>query len=253
MRLVLCAYGRAGVESIHFLLSKYNLSSSDILVFTHERSDNQILITHLNNLEIKFETRSINNFLSKLEQFEGDLLISMHYRNIISGDVLKLFNGKAINVHPSLLPKYRGALSSVWAIINNEKFTGVSYHFMNEKIDDVKIIIQKKICISKEDTAFSLYHKLISISIYYLKDAIDLVMNGYEGSSQIGVKSYYGRTLPCGGQIELNDSNFEKVERFVRAMNFPSYTPALVLYNGDLHHVSTTKQLVNLINSNVEK
>ena len=57
-----------------------------------------------------------------------------------------------MNSHPSLLPLYRGVKSSVWAILNGEKYTGISYHFMNDNIDDGKLILKRYI--SAEDTAF---------------------------------------------------------------------------------------------------
>ena len=62
---------------------------------------------------------------------------------MIIKEILNIPKYGGINLHPSLLPKYRGTFSCPWAIINNEKKTGITYHFMNEKFDDGKIVLQK--------------------------------------------------------------------------------------------------------------
>jgi UDP-4-amino-4-deoxy-L-arabinose formyltransferase/UDP-glucuronic acid dehydrogenase (UDP-4-keto-hexauronic acid decarboxylating) len=253
MKIILCAFGRAGIESIYYLLGNVGILISDLLVFTHNRNDNEDLINHLINLEIKFETKNINSSIDELNNFKGNILISMYYRNIISKEVIELVKGKAFNVHPSLLPKYRGAFSSVWAIINNEKHTGVTFHYMNEKIDDGKIIIQKKIRIEEEDTAFSLYHKLISISIFFLGEAIKLVMDGFEGELQVGEKSYYGRSLPYDGKMELNQGNVDLAIRFIRAMNFSTHCPAKIIYNGTIHEIQYVRELRHILNTSYEQ
>lgn len=252
MRIVLCAFGRAGIESLYFLLGNYNILKNDIYVFTHARDDNKDFVSHLNNLDIKYETRIVNSFVEELVSFNGDLLISAHYRNIIKNNVLDLFRGRAINVHPSLLPKYRGTFSSVWAIINDEKYTGITFHFMNEKVDDGNIILQKKVIISSDDTAFSLHNKLISISVFFLGDAIDKVMDGFKGHPQEGEVSYFPRILPFNGQIELNRSNKDEVRSFVRAMHYPPHAPACVLYKGVTYKVRNIEELDVLLSDDHE-
>ena len=81
---------------------------------------------------------------------------------LIPEKILSISNLGGVNLHPSLLPKYRGAFSCPWAIINGEKTTGITYHYMNKKFDDGNIILQKSVKITKEETAFSLYNTLLT-------------------------------------------------------------------------------------------
>ena len=80
---------------------------------------------------------------------------------ILSRSFIKKFNGKILNIHPSLLPKYKGLNTHERAIINKEKFSGCTVHFVNSKLDSGKIIIQKKVMINKKDDAKSLSKKIL--------------------------------------------------------------------------------------------
>ena len=83
------------------------------------------------------------------------------FMKILSKNFIKKFKGKIINIHPSLLPKYKGLNTHKKAIENNDIFTGCSVHFVTAKIDSGKIIIQKKVKIKKNDTIDSLSKKVL--------------------------------------------------------------------------------------------
>ena len=80
---------------------------------------------------------------------------------ILSKNFIKRFKGKILNIHPSLLPKYKGLNTHQRAISNNEKYSGCTVHFVNSRLDSGKIILQKKVKISKFDTAKSLAKKVL--------------------------------------------------------------------------------------------
>ena len=80
---------------------------------------------------------------------------------ILSKKFLKKFQGKIINVHPSLLPKYKGLNTHKRVLENNEKFSGCTIHYVTSKLDSGKIIMQKKIKIAKNDNATSLQKKIL--------------------------------------------------------------------------------------------
>ena len=71
---------------------------------------------------------------------------------ILSKDFIKKFKGKILNIHPSLLPKYKGLNTHQRALDNKDKFTGCTVHYVNSKLDSGKIILQKKVKIFKSDT-----------------------------------------------------------------------------------------------------
>ena len=80
---------------------------------------------------------------------------------ILSANLIKKFNGKIINIHPSLLPKYKGLNTHERAMKNNEKFCGCTVHYVNSKLDSGKIIIQKKIRIFKNDNIEKIKKKVL--------------------------------------------------------------------------------------------
>ena len=83
------------------------------------------------------------------------------FMKILSKNFIKKFNGKIINIHPSLLPKYKGLNTHFRAINNKEKFTGCTVHYVSQKIDSGKIILQKKIKITTRDNPASLAKKVL--------------------------------------------------------------------------------------------
>jgi phosphoribosylglycinamide formyltransferase 1 len=83
------------------------------------------------------------------------------FMKILSKSFIKKFRGKIVNIHPSLLPKYKGLDTHIKAIQNKDKVTGCTVHFVTAKLDSGKIILQKKVKISKKDTPISLAKKVL--------------------------------------------------------------------------------------------
>ena len=83
------------------------------------------------------------------------------FMKILSKSFIKKFSGKIVNIHPSLLPKYKGLDTHIKAIQNNDKVAGCTVHFVTAKLDSGKIILQKEVKISKKDTPTSLAKKVL--------------------------------------------------------------------------------------------
>ena len=83
------------------------------------------------------------------------------FMRILSKDFIKNFKGKILNIHPSLLPKYKGLNTHQRALLNNEKYSGCTVHFVNSRLDSGKIILQKKVKIIKNETPKSLAKKIL--------------------------------------------------------------------------------------------
>ena len=83
------------------------------------------------------------------------------FMKILSKNFIKNFSGKIVNIHPSLLPKYKGLNTHIKAIQNKDEVAGCSVHFVTAKLDSGKIILQKKVKISKKDTPTSLAKKVL--------------------------------------------------------------------------------------------
>jgi len=97
---------------------------------------------------------------------------------VLSSNFIKKFNGIILNIHPSLLPKYKGLNTHEKVIRNKEKFSGCTVHFVNSKLDSGKIILQKKVSINKQDTPKSLAKKVLEQEhILYPKALIKVLSN----------------------------------------------------------------------------
>ncbi|MCM8763210.1 MAG: methionyl-tRNA formyltransferase [Candidatus Omnitrophica bacterium] len=114
------------------------------------------------------------DFLKKLS---ADLFVVVAYGKILPQKLLDVPKIFAINLHASLLPKYRGAAPINWAIIKGEKETGISIIKMNQYMDAGEIILQKKIPIDNTDTNITLSQKLSHLGSEMLLEAIDLIAN----------------------------------------------------------------------------
>ena len=99
--------------------------------------------------------------ISKIKNNKIKLICLAGFMKILSKNFIKSFKGKILNIHPSLLPKYKGLNTHERAILNNEKYSGCTVHFVNSRLDSGKIILQKKVKISKTDTAKSLAKKVL--------------------------------------------------------------------------------------------
>ena len=90
-----------------------------------------------------------------------NLICLAGFMKILSQNFIKKFKGKIINIHPSLLPKYKGLNTHEKAIKNNDKFSGCTVHFVTKKLDSGKIIMQKKVRITKKENSISLAKKIL--------------------------------------------------------------------------------------------
>jgi len=110
-----------------------------------------------------------------LKKLNADLFIVVSFGQILKKEVLNLPMSYSINLHGSLLPKYRGAAPTNWAIINGDETSGVTIIKMNEKMDEGDIILKKEIEIDTEDTNITLSEKLSEIGADALLEVIDLI------------------------------------------------------------------------------
>ena len=104
---------------------------------------------------------SEKRILKDLESSEIKLICLAGFMKILSKDFIRNFKGKILNIHPSLLPKYKGLNTHHRAIQNKEKYSGCTVHLVNSKLDSGKIILQKKVKLSKKETPSSLQKKIL--------------------------------------------------------------------------------------------
>ena len=128
-------------------------------------------------LNFKNKNLSEKKLLSVLTKNNIKFICLAGFMQILSKNLIKKFNGKILNIHPSLLPKYKGLNTHKRVLNNKEKYSGCTVHFVNAKLDSGKIIMQKKIKISKKETEASLAKKILAQEHKLYPKAIIKVFN----------------------------------------------------------------------------
>jgi methionyl-tRNA formyltransferase len=131
-----------------------------------------------------------------------DFIFSFYYRNMIQKRILDIPRVAALNLHGSLLPKFRGRAPVNWVLVEGEKQTGVTLHEMVEKPDAGDIIAQKKIEIAFEDDVRTLYMKMTDVARQLMKETLPMLADGsFIRTPQMGESSYFGGRRPEDGLI----------------------------------------------------
>ena len=128
---------------------------------------------------LNFENKKLyeKNLFLILKKNKIELICLAGFMKILSKNFIKKLKGKILNIHPSLLPKYKGLNTHKRVLDNKEKYSGCTVHFVNSKLDSGKIILQKKVKISKNETKVSLAKKILAQEHKLYPKAISKVFN----------------------------------------------------------------------------
>ena len=159
-------------------------------------------------------------FVEILKNIEADVFVVAAYGQILSKEILEMPKYGCVNIHASLLPKYRGAAPIQWAIADGEKETGITIMQMDSGIDTGDMLFKKAIPIMDSDTGGSLHDKLAVLGGEAVIEALELIESGkITPEPQNNDESCYAKMLTKEtGRIYWNISAAE-IERLVRAMN----------------------------------
>ena len=152
----------------------------------------------------------------------GGCSLYRHYRNMLSEEILAIPSKGALNLHGSLLPKYRGRVPINWAIINGEKETGVTLHYMTRKADAGDIVDQEKIEITNDDTAKTLFCKADKAAALLLDRALPLLKDGKAARipQDDSKATTFGGRKPADGQIDWSKPA-DEIRNLIRAVTLP--------------------------------
>ncbi|MDP8259617.1 MAG: methionyl-tRNA formyltransferase [Candidatus Gygaella obscura] len=195
-----------------------------------------------------FSTEDINSkdSLKILKEKKADLFVVVSYGQIFKGDFLKIPKTMCINLHASLLPKYRGASPINWSIINGDTHTGVTIFKVEQKMDSGGIILQDKITIDDMDTAVSLTDKLSVLGAKVLIDSVDkIVANDFKLISQDESKATY--TSKLTKELGLIDWNKDAASILNQIRGCFGWPGSFTYYRGRLMKIFTVSvENVNL-------
>ncbi|NQU15132.1 MAG: bifunctional UDP-4-amino-4-deoxy-L-arabinose formyltransferase/UDP-glucuronic acid oxidase ArnA [Desulfobacteraceae bacterium] len=241
MKTIVLAYHNIGCVGIEALLRHgFEISA----VFTH-KDDPQETIWFDSVAELAascnipvYAPDDINHpmWVHKIEELGPDIIFSFYYRNIVRAPILEVPPSGCLNLHGSLLPRYRGRCPINWVLVKGEKETGVTLHHMTPRPDAGDIVSQKTIIISEDDTAKTLHEKMTGASLEMLDETLPQIINGTAPRipQDHSKATYYGGRCPGDGEIDWAGTSKE-VRDLVRAVSHP--------YPGALSHVGERKCL----------
>ena len=212
------------------LIENYGIDPKDILVNTYDKLDSQPFIHWMDGQGIRWFTSSYKDpiVLQTIQYFEPDYIMSAYGVRVLPKAVLDCAKVLAFNMHVSYLPDYKGRWIPTWVILNDEKEHGITFHIMSEKIDIGDILYQKKMPIIGDETAYSLYYKILCEFVKEFDNFFTQLLAGkILATTMLPGGRYFGRDMPFNGIIDPTwDLAF--IERFIRGMFFPPHAGAKI-------------------------
>lgn len=241
MKAIVLAYHNIGCIGIEALLrNDFQIAS----VFTHKDDPQETIwfdsVAELSasyNIPV-FAPDDINHpmWVRKIRDLGPNIIFSFYYRDIVRRPILEIPPAGALNLHGSLLPKYRGRCPINWVLVKGEGETGVTLHYMTPSPDAGDVVSQKRLTISENDTARSLHEKIAKASVEMLDEILPQIKKGTAPRvpQDHSRATYYGGRRPEDGEIDWCRSAKE-VRNLVRAVTRP--------YPGAFSHVGERKCL----------
>ncbi len=227
MKTVVLAYHNIGCIGIRALMQNgFEIAA----VFTHKDDPQENVwfesvaaLAASHNIPV-FAPDDINHpiWIKKIRELAPDILFSFYYRNIIKPAILEIPPQGCLNLHGSLLPKYRGRSPINWAILKGEKESGATLHYMTPRPDDGDIVCQTNVDISENDTARTVFDKVARASEKMLADILPKINAGTAPRipQDHDQATYYGGRRAQDGEINWNAANTE-IKNLVRAVTYP--------------------------------
>ena len=153
-----------------------------VLIITNNKNAKGIYFAKKNKIKSLFiNYKNKNNAESKilinLKSHNINFICLAGFMQILSKKIINIYKNRILNIHPSLLPKYKGLNTHKRVIKNKEKFTGCTVHLVNSKLDSGKIILQKKVRVLKKDNENSLFKRVLKIENLIYPKAIKKFIN----------------------------------------------------------------------------
>jgi methionyl-tRNA formyltransferase len=161
-------------------------------------------------------------FVDEVRRLRPEVIFSLYYRRLLDKALLDIPPRGAINLHGSLLPKYRGRAPINWALVHGETVTGVTLHYMDEQADHGDIIAQRPVPIAIDDTALTLSRKIAAAARLLLRETYPLIASG--GAPRVpqdhAAATRFGGRRPADGLIDWRISAWQ-IYNLVRAVTHP--------------------------------
>jgi methionyl-tRNA formyltransferase len=234
---VVFAYHNVGVRCLSVLLAH----GVDVaLVVTHQDNpkeniwfDSVAKLAALHGIPvIKPDNPNTPEVIAQIRELQPDFFFSFYYREMLKKELLEIPKRGALNMHGSLLPKYRGRVPVNWAIIRGETKTGSTLHYMTEKPDNGDIVAQQAVPILPNDTALQVFQKVTVAAEMALNNVLPELLTGRAPAVQqdLSLGAYFGGRRAEDGVIDWSQSARE-IHNLVRAVA-PPYPGATTMLMG---------------------
>ena len=248
-KIYLIGNGRVADDCLR-ILKKHNYSVDFIEVFSEKFSFTEKLCERLGVPFSHIDKDRIKDFLMGITA--KTLIISAHNAYIFPKDVCEKENLTIINLHIALLPQYRGMNPSTWAIFNEEKYAGVTWHTVSSRIDNGGIIVQRRIDIDSDDSAMKLMIKCFKQGVQLFDENVDSFVNDtftMHFPDNPDTHLYLSKDMPNDGYIDVN-WGFKKAYAFLRSMDYSGSNlmrlPRIV-HEGKTYEISNYKKVDNSV------
>ncbi len=245
MHAVVFAYHNVGVNCLKALL---NAGIQVDLVVTHQDDPNENvwfgsvakLCAEKNIPYITPNANELVNLIPRFQELAPDYIFSFYYRFMIPEQILKCAKIAALNMHGSLLPKYRGRAPVNWAILHGETETGATLHVMEAKPDAGDIVGQAAVSIGPDETATDVFGKVSLAAVKVIEQVLPSLIRGNipRKPNELQKGSYFGGRKPADGQIHWNQTA-KQIHDLVRAVA-PPYPGAFTDHNNKTMIVGRT-------------
>jgi methionyl-tRNA formyltransferase len=245
LHAVVFAYHDVGVNCLKALLGA---GIQIDLVVTHQDDPNENVwfgsVAKLcEEKKIPFVTPNaiqLMDLIPQIQKLSPDYLFSFYYRHMIPAELLACAKIAALNMHGSLLPKYRGRAPVNWAILHGETETGATLHIMEVKPDAGDIVGQSAVPITPNETATEVFGKVSQAAVAVMNQALPELVQGQipRKPNNLAEGSYFGGRKPADGQI-LWHQTAQQVHNLVRAVA-PPYPGAFTDWQGQRMIVART-------------
>ncbi len=232
MKIIVVGYGEMFRSVISGILNTDNEIAG---VFRHENTIYNPLARFYNDIfhpsfdynfvktqklhEIKADSVNSKNFIKQVKELNADIIITSSWSEKFSADTINSPNVACINVHPALLPKYRGPNPYMQVILHNESTSGITFHLMTEKFDSGAILHQQQTPVYNYDTGLSLKQrccKLAAKEVQMLLNDFDEKFKNAKAQNE-DIATYYPNILLKDIILDFNNETAQEIDRRIRA------------------------------------
>jgi methionyl-tRNA formyltransferase len=231
MRIIFMGYHNIGYVCLEALIEFCRTLGDEIVAVVTHQDDPHENIWFASVRQLAFENYlpvyqpgdpNDPDFVAAMQSLHPDFLFSCYYRHMLKQPLLDLPRLGALNLHGSLLPRYRGRCPVNWVLIHGESETGVTLHYMEAKADQGDIVDFKRVPITFEDSAITLFAKMTAAAGELMSETYPLLRTGAAPrlTQNHHQASYFGGRTPADGLIDWRHSALQ-IYNLVRAVTHP--------------------------------